>query len=325
MFVDEADVLFKGGHGGAGRVSFYKRRRGPDGGNGGKGGSIYIKATSNLAALNRFSAEKVIEAQKGEAGGSNKKYGKDGSDLEILLPLGTTVLDKNTGEVWEISSDQERILIAKGGLGGRGNFEFRSSKNTTPEYAQPGLSGQERSLYLTLKFLADFGLIGPPNSGKSSLINELTASKSKVASYPFTTLEAVLGVLPHHPESSEGSKIIADIPGLIEGAGEGKGLGFKFLKHIEKVTVLLHCISSESENPLKDYEVIREELKKYNSELLKKQEIILLTKSDLLENSELERKVKQVRKQKKKVIPVSIYNFESIEKLKSLLAQSTKG
>lgn len=319
MFIDEADVLIKGGHGGAGKVSFYKKRRGPDGGNGGKGGSIYIKATSNLAALNRFNAEKVIEAQNGEAGGSNKKYGKDGSDLEILLPIGTTVLDKKTGEVWEITDENERILIAKGGLGGRGNFEFRSSSNTTPEYAQPGLPGQERSLHLTLKFLADFGLIGLPNSGKSSLINELTASKSKVANYPFTTLEAVLGVMDVPPSARQG-KIIADIPGLIEGAGEGKGLGFKFLKHIEKVTVILHTISCESENPLKDYEVVKDELKKYNPELLKKEEIILLTKSDLLDKSDLDKKIKQLSKLKKKIIPVSIYNFESIEKLKSLFA-----
>ncbi len=319
MFIDEIDVVLKAGHGGAGKVSFYKTRRGPDGGNGGKGGDIYIKATSNLSALNRFTKDKIIEAQNGEAGGSNKKYGRDGSDLEVLLPIGTTVLDKKTGEVLEISDASEEVLIAKGGLGGRGNFEFRSSRNTTPEYAQPGLPGEEKHLHLTLKFLADFGLIGLPNSGKSSLINELTSSKSKVANYPFTTLEAVLGVLPRHPESSEGSKIIADIPGLIEGAGEGKGLGFKFLKHIEKVTVLLHCISSESENPLKDYEVIRDELKKYNPELLEKEEIILLTKSDLLEKKDLERKIKLLGKLKKKILPVSIYDFESIEKLKSCL------
>lgn len=312
MFIDEIDVLLRGGKGGAGKVSFYKTRRGPDGGNGGKGGDIYIRPTSNLTALNRFTKDKVIEAENGEPGGSNKKYGKDGSDLEILLPFGTTVLDKKTGEVWEINDENERILIAKGGLGGRGNFEFRSSRNTTPEYAQPGLPGQERSLHLTLKFLADYGLIGLPNSGKSSLINELTSTKSKVASYPFTTLEAVLGVM--------NGKVIADIPGLIEGAGEGKGLGFKFLKHIEKVTVLLHCISSESENPLNDYEVIRKELQKYNAELLTKKEIILLTKSDLFEKKDLDKKIKELGKLKKKIIPVSIYDFESIENLKKILS-----
>ncbi len=311
MLLDEVEIILRAGHGGPGKVSFFRPpQKGPDGGNGGKGGDVYIKVTTDLTSLNQFSGKKLIEAQGGDTGGSNKKSGKNGKDVNVYLPLGSEVIDQDSGEVFKLENINEQMLIGKGGLGGRGNFELRSSRNTTPRHAQPGLPGEERKLKIILKFLADFGLIGLPNSGKSSLLNELTGSKSKIGSYPFTTLEAGLGVL--------GGKIFADIPGLIEGASKGKGLGVKFLKHIEKVTLLLHCISSESENPAKDYEVIREELKKYNPELLKKQEIILLTKSDLLDEKSKKEKMKSW-KLRREIIPVSIYDFESIEKLKQVL------
>lgn len=312
MLIDEADIILRAGHGGAGKVSFYpKEKAGPDGGNGGRGGDIYINATSDLTALNQFTQKKIIEAERGEPGGNFCKFGRDGKDIEIAMPVGTVIRDKLTGDEMEFNQVGERILICKGGIGGRGNAELKSARRTTPMYAQKGMPGQERELSVVLKLIADFGLIGLPNSGKSSLLNELTAASAKVANYPFTTLEPNLGVLNR--------KIIADIPGLIEGASEGKGLGIKFLKHIEKVGLLLHTVSVESENVAKDYLSVIRELEKYNPELIKKQEIILLTKSDLAEKNQLEDATKQLKKFKKQILPVSIYDFDSIEQLKWLL------
>lgn len=314
MLIDEVEVTLKAGHGGAGKVSFVPSRNkkgGPDGGNGGRGGDIWIKVTSDLTALNQFSKSRLLEAENGEMGGKNKKFGKDGRDLEITLPLGTFIIEKNTGEEIEINDIDQRILIAKGGIGGKGNAELASSRNTTPLRAQKGLPGEEQEVKLILKLIADFGLIGLPNSGKSSLLNELTATSVKVANYPFTTLEPNLGVLDR--------KVVADIPGLIEGAAEGKGLGIKFLKHIEKVGLLLHTVSVESADPVGDYQTVRDEMGKFNPELLTKKEIILLTKSDLVGKKELEVKIKLLKKFKKQVIPVSIYDFDSITELKRTL------
>lgn len=312
MLTDEVEIILKGGHGGAGKVSFGPgARSGPDGGNGGRGGDLYINVTSDLFALNQFSKTKILQAGDGESGGGNLKFGKEGKDLEISLPLGTTLLDKETREELELNDLNQRILIAKGGLGGRGNADFKSSKNTTPMFAQKGLPGDEKKLKVILKLIADFGLIGLPNVGKSSLLNELTAATAKVANYSFTTLEPNLGVL--------NSKVLADIPGLIEGASEGKGLGIKFLKHIEKVKLLLHCLSAESEDVASDYRVVRTELGNFNPKLLEKEEIILLTKSDLAEKGNLGKKIKVLKKFKKEVLPVSIHDFDSLENLKKLL------
>lgn len=315
MLIDETEIILKAGHGGPGRVSFNPgEKSGPNGGNGGKGGDIYIFVTSDLRALNQFSKTKIIDAESGQMGGIFQKTGNDGKDLKIIMPLGTEITDKNTGEIFELDDLNKKILICKGGLGGRGNFEFKSASNTTPMYAQKGLRGQERDLKLELKFIADFGLIGLPNAGKSSLLNELTAASAKVASYPFTTLEPNLGVW--------NKKIIADIPGLIEGAAEGKGLGIKFLKHIEKVKLLLHCISVESEDVLKDYKVVSEEMKKYNPELLDKEEIIILTKTDLVDQREVKEKIKNLKKLKKQIIPVSIHDWDSLQKLQEILKEN---
>lgn len=306
MLIDEVEITLKGGHGGTGKVSFYpKAKAGPDGGNGGRGGDLYIKVVSDLTALNQLSRKKELAAEDGQPGGSFLKSGRDGRDLEIVMPVGTSLIDKDNGEVRELGKIGERVLTCKGGLGGRGNYEFRSSRNTTPMKAQSGLPGEEHRFKVVLKLIADFGLIGLPNAGKSSLLNELTSANVKTAEYPFTTLEPNLGVLDH--------KIIADIPGLIEGASSGKGLGFRFLKHIEKVGTLLHCISSQSENVVKDYQVVREELGKFNPELLEKPEIILLTKVDL---GGLKKK-KKLEKLKRKILSVSIYDWDSIEKLRA--------
>ncbi len=313
MLIDNAEVVFTGGHGGTGIVSFGAMvHSGPDGGNGGRGGDLFVKATSDITLLNQFSRKTIFNAGNGFPGRKKKKTGSDGSDLEILLPVGTSLIDKETGEtILELSKIGERKLLCVGGKGGRGNWEFRSSRRTAPEICQPGLPGDEKKLILSLRLIADFGLVGLPNSGKSSLLNELTSAQIKTASYPFTTLSPNLGVY-------EG-KFLADIPGLIEGASEGKGLGIRFLKHIEKVGVILHCISSESPNLIKDYETVRSEMGKFNPELVKKTGVVLLTKSDLIDKKTVEKNIKKLKAKSKTVLAVSIYDWESIEKLKAFL------
>lgn len=317
MFIDEAEVILKGGHGGPGRVSFRPGKYGgPDGGDGGKGGSVYIKATTDLLALRPYTTVKTLSAENGKGGEGNLKTGLNGKDLVVEMPVGTVIEDLETGETLEVNSPEDIILACEGGLGGRGNASFASSRNTTPRFAQSGLEGQKRHVKLHLKLIADFGLIGLPNAGKSSLLNELTKATAKVADYPFTTLEPNLGVLY--------SKVLADIPGLIEGASGGKGLGVKFLKHIEKTTILLHCISSESEDFKKDYLVIRKELGEYNKSLLEKPEIILITKSDLIDKSALDKKIKKFRSQLtsspiNQLTAISIHDWDSLENLKKLL------
>lgn len=308
MLIDEVEITLRGGKGGAGKVSFLPGlHSGPDGGNGGRGGDIYLTATTDLFALNQFSKSKEITADGGLPGQSNRKFGRNGKDTVINLPLGTEVIDKFTGEKWVLDSLDQRILICEGGLGGLGNHEFKSSKNTTPMYAQPGLKGQERELSIVLKLIADFGLIGLPNVGKSSLLNELTEAHAKIGNYPFTTLEPSLGVL--------NGRVLADIPGLIEGASSGKGLGIKFLKHIEKVKFLLHCISSQSEDPVKDFKIVNNELKTFSEELGKKEQIILLTKIDVVDKKELATKIKALEKLKHPIIQVSIHDWDSIQNL----------
>lgn len=312
MFIDEAEITIKGGHGGPGRVSFFPGfKSGPDGGNGGKGGNVFIKSISDLTALRQFTHHRKFAAENGEPGGSNTKSGKDGKDLVVSLPVGSLITDQETGESIELLNEGEMILVCKGGLGGRGNAEFKSSRNTTPEKAQPGLSGQEKHLHISLRLIAEYGLIGLPNVGKSSLLNELTKANVKTANYPFTTLEPSLGV-------SDG-KVLADIPGLIEGASEGKGLGIKFLKHIEKTHKLLHCISVESDDVVADYKTVRQELKKFNPRLLDKEEIILLTKSDMADKKDLDTKAKKLKKYTKTILPVSIHDWDSLVALKKIL------
>lgn len=312
MFVDEAQVQLIAGHGGAGKVSFHRPPvKGPDGGNGGKGGDIILRSSDSVSTLGFFTKHKVVNADNGASGESNRKSGKDGPDLYLDVPVSTQITDLNSGETFVLPKPSMEIKLCIGGKGGRGNFEFRSSRNTTPEYAQPGLSGQSRTVKIQIKLIADIGLIGLPNSGKSSLLNELTNANARTGNYPFTTLEPNLGV--------HGKKIIADIPGIIEGASEGKGLGLKFLKHIEKVKVLLHCIPSDSRDPINDYQTVRKELIIFNKQLARKKEIILLTKSDMADEKGLEELKKELQNLGKEIIAVSIYNFDSIEKLKKYL------
>ncbi len=312
MLIDEVEIILKAGHGGAGKVSFNPgQKAGPNGGNGGRGGDIYITVTSDLRALNQFSKTQLKEAENGETGDNFQKSGRDGKDLELEMPIGTGLTDLQTKEKFMLDALNARMLICKGGIGGQGNFALKSSRNTSPKYAQRGRSGQERNLKVELKFIADFGLIGLPNAGKSSLLNELTAANAKIADYPFTTLEPNLGVWR--------GRVIADIPGLIEGASEGKGLGIKFLKHIEKVKLLLHAVPADSENILKDYQVVRKELENYNPELIEKPEIIILTKTDLVDKKQIKEKINQLKKFKKKLIPVSIHDWDSLKELEKSL------
>ncbi len=304
MLVDETKINIKAGHGGPGKVSFKgKKTGGPDGGDGGKGGDVYVKTTTDIYSLGQYVSHKILEAEDGKIGGRNLSTGSDGKDLVLLMPIGTFLTDENGREI-ELTHEGQVELLAKGGIGGKGNAFFKSPSNTTPRYSQPGLSGEEKKLSLKLKLIADFGFIGLPNAGKSSLLNELTNANAKIGDYPFTTLEPNLGVVK--------GKVLADIPGLIEGASEGKGLGHRFLKHIEKVKLLLHCISTESDDPKRDYQIIRDELEKYNPKLLDKKEIILLTKSDLDHP-----KLKKIAG--KQVIPVSIYDLDSIQALSKML------
>lgn len=313
MLIDDVTIKISAGNGGKGAVAFTKQAMslGPTGGSGGKGGSVYFEGVSDLGALIQFKFEKDKAAENGENGKSQTHDGADGEDLVIKIPIGTEVTKVETGEVIEMLKLGQKILIAKGGLGGKGNFLFRSSRNTSPERSQPGLAGQHFTLRLNLKLIADIGLVGLPNAGKSSLINEFTKAKSKVANYPFTTLEPSLGVYYE--------LIIADIPGLIEGASQGKGLGIKFLRHVERTKILFHLVAADSETPVKDYETIRKELAAYSEGLAEKQEYVFLTKSDLVPPADLKKKVTALKKLNKKVIPMSVYDWESLEEVKKIL------
>jgi GTP-binding protein len=321
MMIDEATITFTGGHGGTGIVSFGKMTgSGPDGGNGGRGGDIFVEAASDLTLLAQFLTQTEFEAENGIPGGKKKATGRDGKDLTILLPVGTTLTEIETvrepglvtsGETIDLVEVGQRVMISKGGRGGRGNFEFRSPRRTTPKFAQNGLPGEKRLFHINLKLIADFGFVGLPNAGKSSLLNELTNAKAKVGNYAFTTLSPNLGVME--------KSILADIPGLIEGAHTGRGLGFKFLKHIEKVNVILHCISAENENAWESYETIRTELASYKKDLVQKKEVIVITKVDLVDEKKVAAIVKLFKKSGKEVLTASIYDPESIAALKKHL------
>lgn len=313
MLIDEIIITVGAGNGGRGAVAFNKNMSslGPTGGSGGDGGSIYFEGTSDLNALGQFRFKKHAEARHGGNGQAQFRDGADGGDLILRVPVGTVIQKVETGETAEILKIGERILLAKGGHGGKGNFLFRGPKNTTPRRFQEGLPGQNFTLKLELKLIADVGLIGLPNAGKSSLLNELTRAQSKVANYPFTTLEPNLGVYYE--------LILADIPGLIEGASAGKGLGTKFLRHIERTKILFHLISAESENPAKDYRTIRNELKKYNAELLKKSEYVFLSKMDMAPAKEIKKKIAALKKIGKRIVSISVHDWDSVEKVKKIL------
>lgn len=313
MLIDEIEVLVEAGHGGPGKVSFGPRlKSGPDGGDGGLGGNVYAVGVDNPFILKRYLREKVCSAENGSPGGRNQRTGADGKDLDLLVPVGSELTDLETEKVFNVEKKGQKVFLAKGGLGGRGNYRIRSSRNTTPKFAQPGLPGQKRKLKIVLKLIADFGLVGLPNAGKSSLLNALTKAKARVGAYPFTTLEPNLGEL--------NGKIVADIPGLIEGASAGKGLGTRFLKHVEKVGLLVHCLASDSKDLAGDYQTVLEELRNFSPKLLKKKQLAVLTKTDLVSAKELEQKIKTVKKLVPQVYSASIYDPPSLGKLTKILS-----
>ena len=275
--VDELTILARAGKGGDGVVRWLhlkgKEYSGPAGGNGGNGGDVLLRGVRDISLLGRYRGEKKFEAENGGDGESYNRDGKGGKNLIIDLPVGSIVHNTATGEVHELMAEGEQKLVLKGGRGGAGNSVFRSSVNTSPKESTPGLPGEEAELRIELRLIASAGLIGLPNAGKSSLLNALTGASAKIGAYAFTTLDPNLGAMHGY--------ILADIPGLIEGASAGKGLGSKFLRHIARTSLLLHCVSLESEKPLQDYETVRDEISKFGEgELQKKPELIVLTKSD---------------------------------------------
>lgn len=314
MLIDEVVIKAKAGNGGNGAVSFIRNSRtsrgGPDGGNGGNGGDVYVQGINDISSLQVFQYTKEVNAEEGVAGGKNKLFGRNGKDLVVRVPLGTLVTDLSDHSSFEITDLETKVLVAKGGRGGRGNNEFKSATIQAPKYRELGEKGDEKQLKLELKLIADIGIIGLPNAGKSSLLSVLTNAHPKIGDYPFTTLEPNLGVMD--------GLILADIPGLIEGAHSGKGLGDRFLKHIERTKILVHCIDSVSSDILKDYEVVRKELGQFNEKLLEKQEIILITKTDNVSKERVGEIRKMFKEIKKEIYTISIYDDMNIEELKKL-------
>lgn len=324
-FIDEAQIEIIAGHGGPGSVHFRRETMepfgGPDGGDGGKGGSVYIKADPNLATLMDFRFKKKYKAPDGAPGMGKKKAGRDGEDIILRVPIGTIVRNMISKEVlWEaLDKDEEPLLLCGGGRGGKGNTHFATSTHQAPKFAQPGEPGQEKTIQLELKLLADVGLLGFPNVGKSSLIAAVSAARPKIADYAFTTLTPNLGVVRM---DGERSFVIADVPGLIEGAHEGVGLGIRFLKHLERTKLFLHVIDAASgRDPASDYAIVRNELEAFNPEMLGHREIIVFNKMDSCQDSELlDAFCAQLDKQKKLYRKVSVATTEGVKELMSMTA-----
>lgn len=284
-FVDYVKIYLASGKGGKGSTHLHREKfiekGGPDGGDGGRGGHVILVGNKGLWTLFHLKFLRHVKAGHGGDGGSSRSTGADGEDKIIEVPLGTVVKDKETGEVlFEITEHGESRVIAKGGKGGLGNWHFRSSTNQTPRYSQPGMPSEELDIILELKVLADVGLVGFPNAGKSTLLSVLTSAKPKIADYPFTTLKPNLGIVAYRDFQSF---VIADIPGIIEGAAEGKGLGHYFLRHIERNSTLLFLVPADAEDIKKEYEILLDELRRYNPEMLDKDRLIVVSKADMLD------------------------------------------
>ena len=284
-FVDNVKIHVSSGKGGAGsthlRREKFVAKGGPDGGDGGRGGHVIIRGNKSLWTLLNFKFKRHFDAGHGGHGGKQRSTGADGNDVVLEVPLGTVVRDSDSGEIlFEITEDGQKEISARGGLGGRGNWHFKSSTNQTPRYAQPGIPGEEKNITLELKLLADVGLVGFPNAGKSTLLSVLTSAKPKIANYEFTTLKPNLGIVKYRDFRSF---VIADIPGIIEGAAEGKGLGHYFLRHIERNSVLLFMVPADSKDVSKEYHILLNELRKYNPELMDKDRMLAISKSDMLD------------------------------------------
>jgi len=318
VLIDDITIKVESGNGGNGAVAFNKNMMslGPVGGSGGKGGSVYFEGTSDLSKLDQFRFKKEAKAEDGQNGRAQFVDGKDGKDLVIQLPVGTVIHNIDTGEAREITAVGEKILGAKGGRGGRGNFHFRGPKNTTPKIAEDGRPGETYSARLELKMIADIGFVGLPNAGKTSLLNKLTRAAAKVGNYAFTTLEPNLGAWY--------DLIIADIPGLIEGASSGKGLGTKFLRHVERTKRIFHLVSAESEHPFADYKTVREELGKYSEELALIPEEVFLSKSDLITDDKALEIKNLFKKEGVEITPITAETDGGLKPVKNALERASK-
>lgn len=315
MFVDELTITAEAGNGGNGVVRWRREKSipfgGPAGGNGGNGGDVYVRAVKDLGILSKYTGSTHFKAKDGESGAKRSKYGAHGVDLYIDIPVGATIRNVETGSEFTLNKHGDTQKILRGGRGGLGNEYFKSSTNRSPEEATEGKKGQRGEFHIILSLIVDAGIIGLPNAGKSSLLNALTNSRAKVGSYPFTTLEPHLGDCYGY--------VLADIPGLIEGASEGKGLGHKFLRHVEKTKTLIHCVSVENVDPIHAYETIRKELIQYNPALTQKPEIVVLTKIDVIGNAQCETISKQFLEKNITVFPLSIETGKNVKEFRDYL------
>ena len=318
-FIDNAKIFVQAGKGGNGHISFrrekYVPKGGPDGGNGGNGGNVVFIADAHLATLLDFRWKKSYVAEDGQAGGKNNCTGKDGKDLIIRVPQGTILFNAETNEqIFDLSNPNQKFIVAKGGSGGFGNAMFATPTNQSPRFAKPGLVGESFEIVLELKLIANVGIVGFPNIGKSTLISIISAAKPKIADYPFTTITPNLGIVK---VADYKSYTVADIPGLIEGASEGKGLGMQFLRHIERTEILLFMLDSLSFEPANDYKILKNELKKYNPALLNKKRIVCFSRIDALTNEQLkELKKIKLREKNTEILYISSIANIGIEELK---------
>ena len=323
-FLDQAKIFVKGGDGGSGSASFRREKfiefGGPDGGDGGNGGSVILIAAANLNTLIDFRFQQHFKAERGRNGMGKKKSGRNGKDLLLRVPVGTQVFEEDNNTLIEdLKKIDQKIIVAQGGKKGLGNVRFKSSTNRAPRRKTDGTKGESFWIWLQLKVIADVGIIGMPNAGKSSLLSVLTKAKPKIANYPFTTLDPNLGVANY----SDKEVTLADIPGLIEGAHEGTGLGDKFLRHIERCNSLIHLIDITDENILENYLKIRKELSKYSNSLLKKKEIIVFNKIDMININEVEKKINIFKKKiKKNIYKISVLQNKGLINIKKLLVNN---
>lgn len=319
-FVDHVKIMFRSGHGGAGSTHFYRDRLtakgGPDGGDGGRGAHIILRGNSQYWTLLHLKYRKHIHADNGNPGSGGNKSGADGKDIILDVPLGTIARDFETGEVLcEVMEEGQKVILMRGGRGGQGNSHFKSATNQTPRFSQPGEEGQEGWKVLELKVLADVGLVGFPNAGKSTLLSVLSAAKPEIADYPFTTLVPQLGMVSYENYQSF---IMADIPGIIEGASEGKGLGHRFLKHIERNSILLFLVPAEAENIAKEYKILLKEIENYDPEMLLKERVLAISKADMIDE-ELKEMLKPELPEGIDHIFISSFSQEGLMELKALL------
>ncbi len=319
-FIDYVKILCRSGKGGAGSRHFYRAKYvpkgGPDGGDGGRGGHIILKGNSHMWTLLPLKYRRHIFAGNGQSGSGGRSFGKDGDDVVVEVPCGTVVFDAETGEyLTEVTDDGQEVKLLKGGRGGLGNWHFKSATNRTPRYAQPGEPAIEKSVILELKLLADVGLVGFPNAGKSTLLSAVSAARPKIADYPFTTMEPQLGIVPYRDNRSF---VMADIPGIIEGASEGKGLGLRFLRHIERNAVLLFMVPADADDIKKEYEILLGELERFNPQLIDKPRILAISKSDMLDDELID----EIKKHLPEDVPhvfISAVTGQGIDHLKDML------